>query len=156
MRVLIATDGSDTSAEAVRVAGGLLQPDFEAVLVTVVEDLPFAGDDAGGLEGPTLDPSTAAEMRAEAFAEREAMVEEAAHLLLRTRGAESIETRIEAGDAGRAICQVADEEAVDLIVVGTHDRSLFSRIVNGSVSRWVAEHADRPVLIARGGGARAA
>ena len=43
----------------------------------------------------------------------------------------------------------ADRHAVDLIVVGDRGRSRFTRLLLGSVSKQVTEHAGRPVLVVR-------
>ena len=43
----------------------------------------------------------------------------------------------------------ADRHGVDLIVVGDRGRSKFARLLLGSTSKQVAEHADRPVLLVR-------
>ena len=43
----------------------------------------------------------------------------------------------------------ADRHAVDLIVVGDRGRSKFTRLLLGSVSKQVTEHAGRPVLVVR-------
>jgi nucleotide-binding universal stress UspA family protein len=57
--------------------------------------------------------------------------------------------RVERGDPASMICQVADEIAADLIVVGTGDRGWLGRLVNPSVSSSVAGHAPCSVLIVR-------
>ena len=59
------------------------------------------------------------------------------------------EHRVEHGDVGPTICSVAEEEGVDLVVLGTHDRSRWSRLWFGSVSDHVVRHAPCPVLVVR-------
>ncbi len=54
------------------------------------------------------------------------------------------------GDPVVRICGVADEVDADLIVVGTSDRGVWSRIFSGeSVSRGVADASSRSVLLVR-------
>ncbi len=53
------------------------------------------------------------------------------------------------GDPAEAILAAARDQRVDVIVVGTHDRTWFNRLFAGSVSDTVAKDADVPVLIAR-------
>jgi nucleotide-binding universal stress UspA family protein len=48
-----------------------------------------------------------------------------------------------------AICRLADERNVDLIVVGTHSRTGMSRMFLGSVAEKVVRAAPCPVLVAR-------
>lgn len=43
----------------------------------------------------------------------------------------------------------ADRHAVDLIVVGDRGHSKFARLLMGSVSKEVVQHAGRPVLLVR-------
>jgi nucleotide-binding universal stress UspA family protein len=54
------------------------------------------------------------------------------------------------GEPGPAIIEAAVAEAADLLVVGTHGRGRFERLVLGSVSDHVVRHAPCPVLIVRG------
>jgi nucleotide-binding universal stress UspA family protein len=53
------------------------------------------------------------------------------------------------GHPAEQIIYDADKHAVDLIVVGGRGRSKFARLLLGSVSKQVTEHADRPVLVVR-------
>ena len=48
---------------------------------------------------------------------------------------------------GRAICDCAKIESVDLIVVGSHGRKGLSEIFMGSVSNYVMHHAPCSVLV---------
>jgi nucleotide-binding universal stress UspA family protein len=60
-----------------------------------------------------------------------------------------VRTRIEEGPAATRILDVAGEEKVDLIVMGTHGRSGLPRLVLGSVADRVVRQATCPVLTAR-------
>jgi nucleotide-binding universal stress UspA family protein len=53
------------------------------------------------------------------------------------------------GHPAEQIIFYADRHAVDLIVVGDRGRSKFTRLLLGSVSKQVTEHAGRPVLVVR-------
>jgi nucleotide-binding universal stress UspA family protein len=53
------------------------------------------------------------------------------------------------GPAGESIVDVAEAEAADLIVVGTHDRGAVGRLFLGSVSDHVVRHARCPVMVVR-------
>ncbi|MCL6576237.1 universal stress protein [Kyrpidia sp.] len=53
------------------------------------------------------------------------------------------------GHPATAICDVADEENVDLIVVGTHGRGAIDRVLLGSVSHGVLNRAKHSVLVVR-------
>jgi universal stress protein A len=51
------------------------------------------------------------------------------------------------GISAREIVALAQEESVDLIVVGTHGRTGVKHLVMGSVARSVLKTAHRPMLI---------
>lgn len=53
------------------------------------------------------------------------------------------------GDPGESIVEVAEAEAADLIVVGTHERGAVGRLFLGSVSDYVVRHARCPVMVVR-------
>ncbi|MDJ0768619.1 MAG: universal stress protein [Ilumatobacter sp.] len=50
---------------------------------------------------------------------------------------------------GRAICDIAEEQSADLIVVGSHGSSYAGETMLGSVSQYVLHNASCPVLVAR-------
>jgi nucleotide-binding universal stress UspA family protein len=56
-----------------------------------------------------------------------------------------------AGHPSRTIVDVARRERYDLVVLGTHGRTGFSRAILGSVSERVVRYAPCPVLTVRGG-----
>ncbi|MGW9529514.1 universal stress protein [Paenibacillus terrae] len=50
------------------------------------------------------------------------------------------------GDPASIICQSAEQEQADLIIMGTRGKGLVSEIILGSVSHHVIQHAPCPVL----------
>ena len=53
------------------------------------------------------------------------------------------------GQVAEQICQYADDNACDLIVLGTRGQSSFSKLLLGSVSTQVTSHAHCPVTLVR-------
>jgi nucleotide-binding universal stress UspA family protein len=56
---------------------------------------------------------------------------------------------VEEGSAASRILEVAEREAVDLVVVGTHGRTGLDRLVLGSVAEDVVQQASTPVVTVR-------
>lgn len=56
------------------------------------------------------------------------------------------EHRLVNGDPATAIVNLAEMEGADLIVMGTHGRTGFSRLLMGSVAELVVRRAQCPVL----------
>jgi nucleotide-binding universal stress UspA family protein len=53
------------------------------------------------------------------------------------------------GHATQQIIYHADRYQVDLIVLGHRGKSMFQRLLLGSVSKQVVQYADRTVLVVR-------
>jgi len=56
------------------------------------------------------------------------------------------EHKLLVGDPASAIVEAAEEENVDLIVLGTHGRTGLTRLLMGSVAENVVRKAKCPVL----------
>lgn len=60
-----------------------------------------------------------------------------------------ISTHISIGEPFATICQVAEQEQVDLIVMGSHGRTGLAHVLLGSIAERVVRHASCPVLVVR-------
>jgi len=148
MKVLIAVDEDEESRDALAFASQLLPADADVIVVNVASSTITPYGTIGGLGGfdvggPAI--SAEADLRAQEVADREA------ERIVREVAAEVDvdEHRVEHGDVGPTICAVAEEEGADLVVLGTHDRSRWSRLWFGSVSDHVVRNAPCPVLVVR-------
>ena len=136
-RLLIATDGSEASREAVT-EGVALARDLDArVLFVYVKPAP------SNLFGA---PYYQRKLTGETAEARRA-VGEAMQVALE-EGVDA-DWEILEGDAAGKIVGLARERKADLIVVGSHGRGAIAGTVVGSVSGEVVHNADRPVLVAR-------
>jgi nucleotide-binding universal stress UspA family protein len=146
-RLLLAYDGSQAAADAVRAAARLF-PGAHAMIAHVREE-PLALEhlalarvavpDAVLVEA-AKEYDRAAEDRAWALAERGRALAEDAGLTATS------EVRGEP-TTWRALCQAAADEAADLIVCGSRGRGAFSRALLGSTSSSLVHHADCAVLV---------
>ena len=62
---------------------------------------------------------------------------------------QGVEMRVEVGDPGRQITEVAEEVGADLVVVPSHGRTGLTRLLLGSVAERVVRLAHCPVLVLR-------
>lgn len=56
---------------------------------------------------------------------------------------------LHSGEAGKVICWVAQQESIDLIIMGTHGRTGLAHMLFGSAAEFVLQHARCPVLTIR-------
>jgi nucleotide-binding universal stress UspA family protein len=58
----------------------------------------------------------------------------------------NFQRKVVIGDPGEEIVRTAEEEGIDLIVMGTHGRKGLDRTLFGSVAGYVVKHSSVPVL----------
>ena len=146
MHALIATDGSEISVDAARKGVALLNP-TKVTLLTVADTSIAEDSGAGGFEGNLLSPE-------EADRARTAILAEGKDELGQTIAAIGVDPaivdrKLVEGASGQMIIHVADEVGADVIVVGSHGRGWFKRMVIGSISEYVVHHSEVPVLVVR-------
>jgi nucleotide-binding universal stress UspA family protein len=139
-KIVIATDGSAASAEALDFGLELAADEDATALLVHVAPLMDALPSAGMGTTPAVpheigDADRAPLEEAEQIAKR-AGVRAATHLLV--------------GDAAREIAGFADSQNADMIVVGSRGHGAIASALLGSVSRGVLRESKRPVLVVRG------
>lgn len=135
-KILVATDGSESSRFALEEALELAQPTSAAVTIVYVRHAP-----PGMLGDPFYQRSLTAELR------RANETVTVAAAVAHTAGVEA-DTEVLEGDPAEQILELARLRDADLIVVGSRGLGPIAGTLLGSVSREVLRHADRPVLVA--------
>ena len=69
--------------------------------------------------------------------------------LLDVKATLPVERYLHAGDPGKVICWLADTQACDMIIMGTHGRTGLRHLLFGSVAEYVLQHAHCPVMTIR-------
>jgi nucleotide-binding universal stress UspA family protein len=138
-RVLVATDTSATSEGAER-AGIEIAATVGASLIFMSVIDPSRLQLPGGLFHTRVD-----QVRARREAALAALVATARQQRIRTQ------YLIWEGEPGASVIEAADAEDADIIIIGSHARGLVGRLLLGSVSSYVVEHARRPVVVIRPG-----
>jgi nucleotide-binding universal stress UspA family protein len=142
--ILVGTDGSETASVAVRHAIGLAV-DLQAKLAVVSAYEPTA-DERLQLERTQVpaDVEWTVNPRADVLELLDRACSEA-----RSAGVAEAASHARQGDAADAILDVAEEQGVDLIVVGNKGMTGAKRFLLGSVPNKVSHHAPCSVLIVR-------
>ena len=138
-KILVPTDFSDRSAEALRYAGGFAR-EFGG-RITLLHAVHFAGAFASP-DYPGLDPNPVMEAAREAA---EQMAPEFLSEHLPADLADRAEVRVGAPLA--EVPEFAKEGDFDLIVCATHGRTGIKRALLGSVAEGIVRHAPCPVLV---------
>ncbi|SFR44034.1 universal stress protein [Halogeometricum limi] len=138
-RILVPTDGSDCAAVAIEHALELARRYEAEVHVLFVVDVRMGGQGNWAVDADNV---------FEAIREHgESVVEGVAE---KVREADvPVTTTVVTGTPATEICDYADEERCDLVVMGTHGRSGLSRYLLGSVAERVVRQSDAPVMTVR-------
>jgi nucleotide-binding universal stress UspA family protein len=142
--ILAGTDGSETATTALRYAIDLAREmGARLQIVSAYEPVPAGRLRREKVELPE-DLQWVINPRGDVLALLERAREDA-----RTAGLTEVETFARQGDAADAILDVAEEQRVDLIVVGNRGMTGAKRFLLGSVPNRVSHHAPCSVLIVR-------
>jgi nucleotide-binding universal stress UspA family protein len=152
MKILVATDGSDYSLEAVKKCGELLKYDepSEVRIISIIEPLAPVGVEPFGVS-----TNYYAEAEKEAEKNAEDVVKNAKEVLedLVKGSNVSIQTKVFFSRSTKgAIVDDASTWGADLIVVGSHGYGFVKRMLIGSVSDAVVKYAPCSVLVIRKAG----
>lgn len=173
VNVLIALDDSPVSIRAAREAVRLFSQTDSRFFVINVATLPVPWVGAAGFGAVTpmviqphwLDAEVAESAdrtnggEADAEAARAADAADGADRIEDERlveawaaeaGVPHADVEVRAGDAVIEICRAAEEHDVDVIVVGSHDKSALRRLFDPSVASGVVRTTHRPVLVVSG------
>jgi nucleotide-binding universal stress UspA family protein len=148
MKILIATDGSEFSDAAVeKCCRMVIDPVTENIKVISVFEQPLALMAAPYAFPVQYNPEIEDGLREQA-------VQAAAQAEQKIRTCfpdlkKNLTTDVLCGSPNQAIVEEAENWGADLIIVGSHGRGFFGRMMLGSVSDAVIHHAPCSVLVVR-------
>jgi nucleotide-binding universal stress UspA family protein len=135
-KILVPVDFSEHAAQALRFAADLALKYRASLTILHVNELVISLAPYAPVPSSLID-----EAAAEA---RTLLAREKAHAT--SLGVSLVETALIDGRAYYEIVGFAEQGSYDLIVMGTHGRSGFNRVMLGSVAEHVVRRAGRPVL----------
>jgi len=142
MKILIALDASPHSERALDFVTRMRwPPGSRAIVLSVVPPT------TGTLAAP-YEPAAVSEDLI--VARREQLLQVVARAKGKLRGEGfCVEGRVADGDPREGLIEIAHEERVDLIVMGSHGRTGVRKLLLGSVSSHVVTHAPCSVLVVK-------
>lgn len=136
-RILAPVDGSDASERALREAIAIaIRNDAELIIFNAVDDLVRYGNVDQAIEIYEYTREISTELVKKYVKEAE-------------QAGAKVKSEVMKGDARHIIENYAEENGVDLIVIGSTGKGNLERIVMGSVSSYIVRHAKCNVLIVR-------
>jgi nucleotide-binding universal stress UspA family protein len=134
--ILHPTDFSEIAAQALQVARSLARDHGAKLVLVNVPPLP-----------PPLEHYVPPAEYPGGVEEAKRQLDHLAHSITDVQ----VEPCVHTGDPGAAILEAADQHHAELIVMGTHGRRGFSRLLMGSVAEHVVRNAHCPVLTIKPG-----
>jgi nucleotide-binding universal stress UspA family protein len=149
LRILVPTDGSESAQGALRAVADRPWPNGSEAKVISTPEYPILLGEA-----PYYPPNQVGELTKVGDVHAKACVENGIALLGRSALQVTGEITEPHETPARAILSAAERWPADLIVVGSHGRRGFDRLMLGSVSETVALHAHVSVEVVREGAGR--
>ncbi len=130
--ILVSTDFSTCSESALAMATALARDSGAKLFIVHVEEIPLATGSAEYLYS-VPEPATAELKKLlSEVVPKDPNIPYEHHLL--------------AGDPAEAIIRMAEQENIDMIVIGSHGRTGLTRLLMGSVAEAIVRRATCPVL----------
>jgi len=146
MRILITTDGSDFSIAAVEKCCELVvEPEDTAIKIVSVYEFTLPLDVFPAPTDLSERLENSARGQAEEFAEQAAAIIRKAFPIAEI----DLTIQVSMGTPGEILLATAKEWSADLIVVGSHGRGFWGRMLLGSVTDALVHHAPCSVLVVR-------
>jgi nucleotide-binding universal stress UspA family protein len=150
-KILIAVDGTKASTAVLSTYYNLVSKPEQIVLLHVekLEGRSAMIDMLGDAEMSTLKESLAGTAHKDALDEKAEKILNYYKREFENSGAADVVTKVRAGHPCDEILRVANDEKIDLILIGNSARKGLNSIISGSVAREVQKHTKVPVLVAK-------
>jgi len=144
MRILVSTDGSEFSRAAAEKCCEMLAVSKDsAVKVVSVFEIALPVDVYPTPAEFSEEMESAAQKQAEEFAE------ETAAIIKENFPNIEVETQVSVGEPDQILIDTAKDWNADLIVLGSHGRGFWGRLLLGSITDVLVHHAPCSVLVVR-------
>ena len=130
-KVLLATDGSDSSEHALNYSLGFLPTDTKVIIISVLPDV------------------VKEELETSLRKNHERIVQDTEQLVKKKRPDLAVQTVVEEGLPSAVVCYYANTENVDMVIMGSRGLGGVKGFLLGSVSRNVVNSCSKPVLIVK-------
>ena len=154
-KVLIPIDGSEYSLKALEIAARIIDPKKGlAIVMTVIEpgviQVPQTYLERISMYDTSIPTGIIPKGSHDEGIERAQLIVTKAHEILTSAGIKT-ESKILRGRPVKSIIQLAKEEGVELIIIGSHGLGGLGKLLLGSVTSKVVEEAPCSVLVVRRG-----
>ena len=150
MKILVATDGSDCSVEALQSVAKRPWPDGSVFKVLSVDELIVLDGQIAGYPLASVYPQSLLEELTTQARDRATSAVKTAREILERAGMKVLDDHtMPLGEPRAVILDTAKDWGADLIVMGSHGRRGMDRFLLGSVSEAVAIHAQCSVEVIR-------
>lgn len=142
MKILVGVDDSPESRQAIDTAFDFFGLDADYTVISIGENRPLFST---GFPGGTF--VSAVDLTARFDNARQAALERA------QQAADSLpvdaEVAANVGHPGASLCDAATEFDVDAVVIGSHDKSAWERLLHPAIGRYLIDNAPCPVIVVR-------
>ncbi len=147
-KILVAYDDGKQAKKALQAAIEIARPTGATIHLVSAYALPIVYQSTVSLEGIYPDNTAIMKFLQEnSQTHLEAILKEAAAKV--SAANIPVHTEILEGSPGRVIVQYIEEHGVDMVAVGSHNRTAVNRFFMGSVSNYILQHVKCLVLIAQ-------